>query len=97
MLVFPDFADELKGLDQGITVVPNPNRPQLANVFLRGVEICAIPVSEIREEPDPSYTITFPNGFVAKHKSRQEALAIVKGVLENIKTKEGSDMFFNQE
>lgn len=91
-----EFREELKLLDPRLTVDINPNRPQLANIKLDGMDICPIPSGEIKEEPDPNYTITLPNGWVAKHKSRSEALAIVKDTLEKIKTPEFADNFFGR-
>lgn len=97
MIVFDDFTDELKKIDSRLSVSKNPNYPQLANIMLDGVNICAIPSGEIREEPDPSYTIQFSNGFISKHRSRREALALVKNTLESIKTAEGKEIFFAKE
>lgn len=97
MRVFPDFQDELLNIDPRITVVKNSNYPQLANIKLDNINICAIPSSEIKEETDPGYTITFANGFTSKHRSRPEALAQVNNVLEMIKTQEGKDIFYSKE
>lgn len=97
MKVFDEFAAELAGIDPRLTVVKNPNYPALANILLDGVNICAIPSGEIKEEVDPGYTIVFPNGFISKHRSRPEALGIVKGTLASILTPEGKDIFFSKE
>lgn len=98
MRVFPDFADEVMKIDPRLTVVPNPNyQGKLANIKLDGRDICPIPGDIILEEPDPGYTITFPNGYVCKHRSRREALAMIHDRLEMIKTPEGADLFFGKE
>lgn len=97
MRVFPDFQDELINLDSRITVNVNSNNPKLANIMLDGIDICNIPNGDIRELPDPGYTIEFPNGYVCKHRSRQEALAITNDILERIKTPEGKDYFYSKE
>ncbi len=97
MIVFDDFKDELIALDPRLTVVKNPNYPQIANIKLDGINICAIPSGEIKEETDPGYTITFTNGFTSKHRSRPEALDLVKKTLEDIKTTEGREIFFARE
>lgn len=89
-----DFEQELKAIDPRLAIVPNPNRPQLANIKLDGVDICPIPAFEIREEFDPTYTIELPNGMVRPHKSRSEALIMVKNTLELIKKPENADAFF---
>ncbi len=89
-----DFEIELKAIDPRLSIIPNQNRPQLANIKLDGVDVCPIPAFEIRDQFDPSYTIELPNGSVRPHKSRAEALAMVQHILEVIKTPEGSDAFF---
>jgi hypothetical protein len=97
MIVFDDFKDELIKIDPRITVVRNPNYPQLANIKLDDINICAIPSGEIKDAVDPTYTITFPNGFTSKHRSRPEALAQVNNTLEMIKTPEGKEIFYSKE
>lgn len=97
MIVFNDFADELTNIDPRLTVVKNPNYPQLANIKLDGVNICAIPSGEIKDQIDHGYTIQFANGYVAKHKTRPEALAIVNNTLASILTPEGKEIFFSKE
>ena len=97
MQVFTTFQEELLKLDERLTVVKNPNYPQLANIKLDGINICAIPSGEIKEEVDRSYTVTFTNGFVSKHRSRPEALAIVNSTLESIKTSDGKEIFYAKE
>lgn len=96
MRTIPDFADELRKLDSRLDIVKNPNNPSLANIKLDGMDVCPVPYPEIQEESDPNFTITFPNGFTAKHRSIREATALVKDRLEMIKTKEGADIFFGR-
>lgn len=96
MQVFPDFENEIKLIDSRLSIVPNNNYPQLANIKLDGVDVCPIPAHDIREESDPSYTIEFANGFRSKHRSRPEAIDRVNAIIEMIKTKEGADIFFNR-
>ena len=97
MKVIPDFENELKEIDPRLSIVPNPNREQLSNIKLDGVDICPIPRHEILEEPDPNYGIIADNGWKMKHKSRKEALAQVHDTLEKIKTPEGYEVFFDKE
>jgi hypothetical protein len=97
MRVFPTFQEELLKIDSRITVVKNNNYPQLANILLDGINVCAIPSGEIKEEVDPSYTIVFPNGFVSKHRSRPEALSVLNNILESLKTDEGREVFYAKE
>jgi hypothetical protein len=94
--VFPDFADELLKIDPRLSIVPNPNRPKIANIKLDGTDICPIPAYEIREHTDPGYTIEMPNGSVMKHRSKEEAIALVMHTLEIIKKPENADAFFGR-
>ena len=95
-MTIPEFEQELKALDPGLSIVPNPNRPQLCNIKLNGVDVCPIPAHEIREESDPNYVIAGPNGVLLRHKSRPEALANVHHILNFIKTKEGMEVFYGK-
>ena len=94
--VFPDFQEELKAIDPRLDVVINPNRPKIANIKLDGTDICPIPAYEIREHSDPGYTIEMPNGSVSKHRSKEEAIALVNHTLELIKKPENADAFFGR-
>jgi hypothetical protein len=96
MRTIPDFADELKAIDPRLTVVPNPNRPTLCNIKLDGTDITPIPNYEIKEERDMGYYLELPNGTTIPHRSRPEALIMVRNVIELIKTKEGQDQFFGR-
>lgn len=89
-----EFQTELKALDPRLSIVSNPNFPQLANIKLNGKDITPIPNDDIREEEDPTYTMTFPNGMCRPHRSRQTALALVTNTLERLKDKDYHDAFF---
>ena len=92
-----DFESELKAIDSRLTIVPNPNREQISNIKLDGIDICPIPRYEIRDETDPSYKLVADNGWEMKHKSRKEALAQVLSTIEMIKTKDGYEAFFDRD
>jgi len=94
--VFPDFQEEVMKIDPRLTIVQNPNRSNIANIKLDGTDICPIPSHEIRDNPDPTYTMELPNGSTAMHRSRQEALILIQTTLERVKTPEGSDSFFGR-
>lgn len=94
--VFPDFQDEVMKIDPRLSIVPNPNRPRIANIKLDGTDICPIPAFEIREFPDPSYTMELPNGMMVKHRSKEEAISMIKDTLEKIKSPEYADAFFGR-
>ena len=87
-----EFEKQLKEIDPRLEIIPNPNRPGLSNIKLDGKDICPVPADEIKEETDPNYFYTFPNGMIGRHKSTKEALAQVHQVLQFIK-EEGEDAF----
>lgn len=89
-----ELQTELKQLDERLEVVPNSNRPGLANVKLEGRDITPCPLEDIREDIDPTYFYTFPNGMQGRHKSYGEIIDSVKRILEMVKTEEGRDVFF---
>ena len=95
-MTISEFEKELKAIDDRLSIVPNVNRPQIANIKLQGRDICPIPSQEIFDDPDPGYKITLPNGWEAQHQCRKGALARVHSTLELIKTKEGEDQFFGR-
>ncbi len=94
--VFPDFADELAKIDPRITVVPNPNRPKIANIKIDGTDVCPIPNFEIREHRDAGYCAEMPNGMLVPHRSKVEAIELVKHRLGLISTPDGADQFFGR-
>jgi hypothetical protein len=89
-----EVETELQKLDPRFEVRLNSNRPGLANVLLDGRDVIALPAEEIREDVDPTYFYTFPNGMQGRHKSYNEVMERSKYILEYIKTEEGKDTFF---
>jgi hypothetical protein len=94
MNTIPDFENELKAIDSRLSIVINQNLPDLANVKLNGATVCVIPSGEIKDEPDPSYRATLPNGMSHPHRSRAEALAMTQSTLEKLQDKDYHDAFF---
>lgn len=97
--VFPDFLDEVMKIDPRLSIVPNPNYPKIANIKLDGTDICPIPAFEIREHADTGYTMELPNGSVVKHRSKEEAIALIMHtlkLLENPENPENADAFFGR-
>lgn len=91
-----DFEKELQAIDPRLSIIPNPNRPGISNIKIEGRDVCPVPSQEIFDKPDEGYKITLPNGWEARHKSKEEALNRVRFVLDLIKTPEGSDQFFGR-
>lgn len=94
MKVIPDFELELKQIDPRLSIVLNANRPHIANIKLSGTDICPIPANEIKDEHDPSYRVELPNGSFAPHRSRSEAIALVKHTLGLIQNPDNASAFF---
>lgn len=86
---------ELLKLDPRFEVRLNANRPGLANVMLGGRDVTALPAEDIREDVDPTYFYTFPNGMQGRHKSYTEVMERARHILEYIKTEEGKEIFFS--
>jgi len=62
-----EFIKEIQKIDSRFTVAENPNRPGLSNIFFEGknYDLPVLPSEEIKEENDPRYFYTFPNGYTA--------------------------------
>jgi len=91
--VFPDFQDEVMKIDPRLTIEVNENRKDIANIKLDGTDICPIPRFEIRDFHDAGYTSELPNGTRAPHRSKEEAINMIKQKLDFIKIPENADMF----
>lgn len=95
-MIISDFEKELQLIDPRLTIVQNPNRRNICNIKYDGIDICPIPSGEIRDERDLGYAIEMPNGMMIPHRSRSEALFIVKKTLEDLKTPSGADAFYGR-
>ena len=82
-----EFEQELKALDRRFSVVDNPNRPGLSNIFFEGknYDLPAISTFDIRDEVDAAYIYEFPNGLRARFWSKPEIVARVEDFLKNMK------------
>jgi hypothetical protein len=78
---------ELKALDEGFTVIPNPNRPGLANIFYHGqnYDLPVISMHTIKDEVDHGNRYEFPNGMSQRHHTRPEILARIEDFLKQYK------------
>lgn len=79
-----DFEKEIQKLDEGFTIIPNPNRQGLANIFYQGrnYDLPVVSSYEVKEEPDPHYVYEFPNGIRARLWSQSEIIPRLKTFLE---------------
>lgn len=80
-----EFEQKIKNLSADFSVVPNPNRPGLANIFYKGAnyDLPVISAHEVKEEVDHSYRYEFPNGYSARHHSAPEIMTRLEDFLEN--------------
>jgi len=71
-----DFEQELKKLDPRFSVVNNPNRPGLTNIFFSGqnYDLPVISTDDIRDDVDQSYRYSFPNGMKSRFWTRGEIM-----------------------
>jgi hypothetical protein len=79
-----EFEVVLKEIDPRFSVVDNPNRPGLSNVFFLGknYDLPALSTHDIRSEIDMSYRYEFPNGMLARFWSQGEIIERVKAFLD---------------
>lgn len=77
---------KLQTLDPRLTVVPNPDRVGLSNIFFEGknYDLPVISTNDIREEPDASHTYQFPNGTRARFWSRGEIVGRIEDFLKKV-------------
>lgn len=103
-----DFEKELQEISKDLSIRPNsppprvlemyPDTGKLASITYMGSELCAIPNFEIYDEPNGSYGVDLrQDGRFIRHRTRPEALSIVKEKLELLKNnKDYADSFFGR-
>ena len=64
----PEFEKHIQEIDPGFTIVDNPNRPGLANIYYNGnnYDLPVISSVDIPDEIDQNKRYEFPNGFQAR-------------------------------
>jgi hypothetical protein len=102
-----EFEQELKALHKDLSIRPNnaparvvemfPDVNNLASILYCGVEVCTIPNHEIFDEKNGSYGVDLrQDGRFVAHRTRPEALAMVKDKLRQLEDKEYYDQFFGR-
>lgn len=83
-----DFEKEIQAIDPRFSIVENPNRPGLSNIFFEGenYDLPPVPSVEIKDEPDPRYFYTFPNGYSHRYWSRADVIPRLKDFLANLES-----------
>ena len=79
------FEKELRELDAGFRIVPHPNNPTMAGVYLGSLYVCGIPNGDIYDEVKADYK----NEHGHVHKTRATALAQISDYLWRIKNEPG--------
>ena len=90
---YVQFEQEIKKIDPGFSITPNINRRAtdgntigLCNIFYNGKNYdLPVVADEIKEEPDPGYRYTFPNGYAARIWSTEEVKARLEQFLVDLK------------
>jgi hypothetical protein len=102
-----EFEQELKLINKDLSIRPNnaaqrvldmfPDVNKLASILYCGSEVCTIPAEEIFDEKNGTYGVDLRgDGRFIAHRTRPEALQIVKEKLEQLNNKEYSDQFFGR-
>jgi len=81
-----EFLKVIQEIDPRFSIVENPRRPGLSNIFFEGVnyDLPVISSSEIRDEIDHSYRYEFPNGMSARFWSKPEIMTRLEDFIKNL-------------
>lgn len=82
-----EFEVEIKKIDENFSVVENPNRPGLSNIFYKGrnFDLPVISTHLIKQEIDLGHRYQFPNGMFARLWSAPEVTERLKQFLIDYK------------
>ena len=71
-----EFEAEIKEIDPLFSIVENPDRPGLSNIFYKdeNFDLPVVSTHNIKDEVDLTYRYEFPNGMRPRHHSRQEVI-----------------------
>lgn len=80
------FEQVIQKIDPRFTIVDNPNRPGLSNIFFEGVnyDLPVVSTKEIKPEVDFSYRYEFPNGMSARLWSQKEVTDRLEAFIKNV-------------
>lgn len=83
-----DFEKEIQAIDPRFSIIENENRPGLSNIFFEGenYDLPPVPSVEIKDEPDPRYFYTFPNGYSHRYWSRADVIPRLKDFIANLES-----------
>jgi len=83
-----EFEQELKAIHEGFSVVENPDRPGLSNIFFQGrnYDLPVISTHLIKDEIDLAHRYEFPNGMMARLWSKGEILGRINTFIQDFKS-----------
>ena len=81
-----EFLKVIQEIDPRFSIVENPRRPGLSNIFFEGVnyDLPAISSTNIKEEIDHSHRYEFPNGMSSRLWSQGEVTQRLKDFITNL-------------
>lgn len=81
------FENELKTtIDPRLSIRVNPKIPELAGVYFMDAFLIGIPSGQIFDQIRPEYGLPNFSGKFMRHRTRPEALAMVRGELLKMQT-----------
>lgn len=80
------FEQVIQKIDPRFTIVDNPNRPGLSNIFFEGVnyDLPVVSTKETKEEVDFNHRYEFPNGMSARLWSQKEITDRLEAFIKNV-------------
>lgn len=89
------FEQEIKKLDDGFSIVPNPNRQGLSNIFYQGrnYDLPVVSSYEIPEEVDEGKRYEFPNGMSVRLWSTREVMTRLEKFIKDFKEQKYDDLY----
>jgi hypothetical protein len=79
------FEAEVQKIHPDLTILPNPKIDGLAGIYFQGTFLFGVPNHNIFNDENKQYGIDLPNGMFVRHRTRLEALAMVKKQVEMLK------------
>jgi hypothetical protein len=86
---------ELKKLDPSFSVVDNPSRPGLSNIFYKSTnyDLPVVSTTDIRDAIEHGHRYEFPNGMSIRHHSKGEIMARITDFLTQVNSPEFRELY----
>ncbi len=93
-MITKDFEQVIQKISPRFTIVPNPNRAGLNNIFFDGRNYdLPVVANDVREEIDNAYRYEFPNGYSSRMWSQGEITARLEAFLEQFNKGDLNDIY----